>query len=69
MSLSLGGKIDATKAQRHKDFTKIGFHGAESLICCNAAYNKSLICYVVDNKNITMCAKALFIKFGMPFAI
>jgi len=57
--LSLGGKIDATKAQRHKDFTKISFFRTEITICCKSACNKILICYVADNKNITMCAKLL----------
>jgi len=52
-------KKNATKAQRHKDFTKIGHYGMEMLICCNSACNKILVCYVADNKNITMCAKLL----------
>ncbi len=56
---ALVAKQNATKDLRHKDFTKIGFHGMEILICCSSNCNKSLVCYVVDNKNITMCAKLL----------
>ncbi len=38
----LVAKQNATKAQRHKDFTKIGCHGMKMLICCNSNCNKIL---------------------------
>ncbi len=37
----------------------IGFYGMEMLTFCNSTCNKRMVCYVVDNKNFTMCAKLL----------
>ncbi len=60
----LVAKQNATKAQRHKDFTKIGFHRMEMLICCNSTLNKILIYYVIDNKNNTNVCETSGINTG-----
>ena len=47
----------------------IGFHWMEMLIYCKSPFNKRLICYVVYNKNITMCAKLVLLNYLQKYKI